>query len=74
MEVIQGHFCHILLINAVKKGACVAQLAKHPTLDFGSSQDLIVHEIKPQVGLCTDSVETAWDSLSPSLFAPSPSK
>ena len=48
-------------------GAWVAQLAKHLTLDFGSGHDLMVREFKPQTGLCADSVEPAWDSLSPSL-------
>ena len=30
------------------------------TLDFGSSHDLVIHEIKP----CIGSTEPAWDSLS----------
>ena len=42
----------------------MAQSVKYPTLDLGSGHDLMVHEIEPRVGLCTDS---AWDSLSPSL-------
>ena len=29
--------------------------------------DLIVHGIEPHFGLHTDSTESAWDSLSPSL-------
>ena len=37
------------------------------SLDFGSGHDLRVHEIKPSIGLYNDSVEPAWDSLSPSL-------
>ena len=47
----------------------MAQSVKHPTLDFSSSHDLLVCEIKPYVGLCANSVESAWDSLSlsPSL-------
>ena len=40
------------------------------TLDFGSGHELTVCEIKPRVGLCTDSAEPAWNSLSPSLSAP----
>ena len=48
----------------------VAQLVKHPTLDFGSGHDLAVHEIKPCIRLCADSVEPAWDSLSPPLSVP----
>ena len=29
--------------------------------------DLMVHEFEPCVRLCADSVEPAWDSVSPSL-------
>ena len=46
-------------------GARVAQLVKHPTLDFGSGHDLTVHEFEPHVKFCTGSAEPAWDSLSP---------
>ena len=31
--------------------------------DFGSDHDLMVHEFEPHIGLCTDSLEPAWDSL-----------
>ena len=48
-------------------GTWVAQLAKHPTLDSGSGHDLMVCEFEPQVGLCADSQEFAWDSFSHSL-------
>ena len=48
----------------------MAQLVKCLTLDFGSGHDLIVHEFEPHIGLCTDSMETPWDSLSPSFSAP----
>ena len=34
--------------------------------------DLMVHGIKPCIGLCADRVEPAWDSLSPSLSLPLP--
>ena len=54
------------------RGAWMAQWAKHLTLDFGSGHDLMVCEREPQVRLCTDSMEPAWDSLSPSLFLPLP--
>ena len=47
----------------------MAQLVKHLTLGFGSAHDLTVHRIKPCVGLCTDRVEPAWDSLSSSVSA-----
>ena len=46
------------------------QSAKHQALDFGSGHDLAVHGIEPCVELCTDRVEPAWDSFSPSLSAP----
>ena len=42
----------------------MAQLVKCPTFDFGSDHDSTVHEMEPHVGLCTDSEEPAWDSLS----------
>ena len=42
----------------------MAQSVKHLTFGFGSGHGLTVREIKPRVGLCTNSVETAWDSLS----------
>ena len=45
----------------------MAQSVKRPTLDFGSGHDLVVCEIEPWVGLSADSVEPAWDSLSPSI-------
>ena len=48
----------------------MAQLFRHPTLDFGSGHDLTICEFEPCVVLCTDSVEPAWDSLPPSLSAP----
>ena len=44
-------------------------LIKYPTLDFSSGHDLMVNEIEPQVGLCADNAEPAWDPLSPSLSA-----
>ena len=51
------------------KGAWVAQLVKHLTLDFGSGHDLAVSEFKPFIGLCTDSTQPACNSLS---LCPSP--
>ena len=33
----------------------------------GSGHDLTVCEIEPLIGLCEDSAEPAWDSLSPPL-------
>ena len=52
------------------RGAWVAQSIKHQTLDFGSGHDLMVHEVKLHVRLCPDSMEPAWDCLSPSLSSP----
>ena len=40
--------------------------------DFGSGHDLTVHGLKPLIGLCADSVEPAWDSLSLPVSCPSP--
>ena len=48
----------------------MAQLVKCPTLDFSSGHDLVVHEFEPLIGLCTSSVELAWDSFSLPLSAP----
>ena len=53
------------------RGTQVAQSVKPLSLGFGSGHDLVVHGIEPQVRLCTDSMEPAWDSLSLSL-CPSP--
>ena len=57
---------HPFMVKIFCRGAWVAQSVKCPTLDFGSSHDLTVHEIKPHVGLCTDRGKPAWDSI-PSL-------
>ena len=51
-------------------GAWVARLVECLTFDFSSGHDLMVHECKPLMGLCADSVEPAWDSLFLSLSAP----
>ena len=45
----------------------MAQLVKCPALDFYSDHDFMVCGIQSQVGLCMDSEEPAWDSLSPSI-------
>ena len=37
-----------------------------------TGHDLTVHGIKPHIRLCADSMEPAWDSLSPSLSLPFP--
>ena len=51
-----------------------AQSVKHPTLGLGSGHDLTVWEFEPHIGLQAASVEPAWDSLSPSLSAPPPTR
>ena len=51
-------------------GAWMIQSVKYPTVDLSSGHDLTVHGIEPHIGLCTDTAEPAWDSLSPSLSAP----
>ena len=48
----------------------MAQSVNLPSLGFGSGHDLTVHEFDPPIGLCTDSVEPAWDSLSLPFSAP----
>ena len=48
----------------------MAQLVKCLTLGFSSGHDLRVRGFEPCEGLCADSTEPAWDSLSPSISAP----
>ena len=50
-------------------GSWVARSFKHLTLGFGSGQDLTVHEFEPYLGLCANSAEPAWGSLSLSLLS-----
>ena len=71
--ILTSHsFYACLLISSIQdyflQGALVPQFNKHPTLGFGSGHDLMICEFRPQVRLCTDSTEPAWDSLSLSLF------
>ena len=42
----------------------MAQSVKFLTFDFGSGHDLMVHGIRPHIGLCAASAKPAWDSLS----------
>ena len=56
-----------VILNRKVRGAGVAQSVEVPTPDFSSGHDLMVRGIKPCVWLCADSVEPAWDSLSPPL-------
>ena len=55
------------MIISGSRGAWVAQSVKHPTLGFSLGHELTVCEFKPYLGLCADSAEPAWDSLSFSL-------
>ena len=48
----------------------MAQLVECLTLDFDPGHDLMVHGVEPHIGLCADSMEPTWDSLSPSVSAP----
>ena len=49
----------------------MVQLVKRPTLEFNLGHDLMVHELKPHVGLCSDRAEPSLGfSLSPSLSDP----
>ena len=48
----------------------MAQWVKHLTLDLDAGSNLAVCEFEPRVGLCADSVEPAWDSVSLSLSVP----
>ena len=50
----------------------MAQSVKCLTLRFVSGHDLTVCETESHVGLCTDSTEPAWNSLSSSLSVPPP--
>ena len=50
----------------------MAQSVQCLTLDFALGHDLTVHGIKLCIGLCSDSAELAWDSLSPSSSLPLP--
>ena len=45
-----------------------------PNSWFRLSRDLTVCGIEPRSGFCADSAETAWDSLSPSLYLPHPTR
>ena len=61
--------CHI---KGTTVGTWLAQSAKRPTLDLGAGRDLTVPEFKSHIiRPRADGVESAWVSVSPSLF-PSP--
>ena len=50
----------------------MAQSLRHLTLGFTTDHDLRVHGFEPHIGLPADSMEPAWDSLSPSLSLSAP--
>ena len=58
--------------DSIACGPWVTESVKCLALDLGSGHDLMVHEFEPPVGVCTDSAEPAWDSLSLLLSLPSP--
>ena len=58
-----------ITLKWIFRATWVAQSVEYPTVDFSSGHDLMVHGIEPHVGLCTDSMEPAWDSLCPCLSA-----
>ena len=58
------------LEDEVVRGTWVAQTVERPTFDFDTGHDLMVREFELHVRLCTDSMDPAWNSLSPSLSAP----
>ena len=51
-------------------GTWVAQLVKRSILAFDSGHDLTIQGFEPHIGLCADSMEPIWDSLSPPLPTP----
>ena len=55
--------------NKYLRGAWVAQLVEHPTLDFSSGHDLTVCGIQPCVRLCWPSRACLRYSLSLSLYS-----
>ena len=61
--------CVCVCVCACVRARWVAQLVK-PELDLGSGHDLMACGFKPHIGLCANSLEPVWDSVSPS--APSP--
>ena len=57
----------LVLSRLRKEGAWVVQSVQRQTLDFSSGHDLTVCELEPCIGLCADSMEPAWGSVSLSL-------
>ena len=59
-------------IKNISGGVWEAQSVQRVTLDSSSGRDRTVRETEPRVGLCADSTEPAWDSLSPPLSLHTP--
>ena len=59
--------CVSCILLRLSGGAWVAQSVVCLTLGFRLGHDLTVLGFEPCIGLCTDSVESAWDSFSLSL-------
>ena len=66
-----GLAIQVTIILSAPWDTWVAHLVKCPTTDFGSGRDLTVCEFQPHIRLCANSLEPAWDCLSPS-FLPLP--
>ena len=60
----------MVMSNKEYRGAWMTQSVEGPSLGFCSGRDLTVGEFEAQVGLCADSADPAWDSLSLSLSVP----
>ena len=65
-QIFVQHYSLLLSEKWLYRSTCVAQLVECPTLDFGSGHDPQGHGIEPCIQLCANSMEPAWDSLSPS--------
>ena len=62
-----GILCKVQLHSGVP--GWLSQLSA-PTLGFSSGHDLSVCGFESRVGLCAESTEPAWGTLSPSLSLP----
>ena len=71
-KAIQGQTSHgqIQVLRIAPWGCLVAKSVQHLALGFTSGHDLTAHEFKPHEGLCADSSESVWDSLSLPLSQP----
>ena len=70
IEIAKLIICAVAKIK-ICQGAWGVQSVKRPPPGFSSGHDLTVREFEPCIGLFTDSVEPAWESVTPSL-CPSP--